>query len=305
MTRLTAISRNGPPVYSVRSAIGAAAIVAVMTLALLWPASEVRAAKILLTERPQENLSTEESDYLDNLEEEVIEEFEEAEFQHIDQSQASLSEKFKSGEDNYLVRAEFWIHTGGIKIKLFVFKVEVDSASTVLGQEKIWSYPIVLGALDQDIEDHVGRIHRDLGGHFLPSIEFYMASAAETRLLANCIWAQDTDDTTMAQLSEFTTLRYYKILITTLGTRYRIKGIGRSEYKHICKGSGDFEHPQARAYDHVIYGFLTGGEDQPHVNLLWKRNDGGVPKEVDFILSGRDGMSVTEEISRGVLQIAP
>ena len=302
---MTAISRKGPTVYSVGLAIGAAVVAAIVALALLWPAGEARAAKIFLTERPQQNLSTQESDYLDNLEEEVIEDFEEAEFQHINLSQTRLSEEFKSGEDNYLVRAKFWIHPRGIKIKLLVLKVEVDSAPTVLREKKIWSYAIGLGVRNQDLENHLDRLDRELGEIFIPSVQFYMASANKKRLLANCIWADFPADKKMAKMSKFTTLRYHEKLTIALGTKYRIKGIERSEYLHICKGSKNFKHPQARAYDHVVSGFLTEGEDHLSVVLLWRRNDERITKEVELILSSRDEMSVTEEISRGVLEIAP
>jgi hypothetical protein len=273
-------------------------------LAMLWPGAP-RAAKVLLIERPQQNLTNTQTDYLFDLQEELVEKLEEAEFQRVDERRTNLFELIKEDAENYFIRAKLTIHPQGIKIKLFVLKAEADRATSEVREEKVWSYPIVLGT--QDIEHHVSKIHGALGGHFIPSLKFYMSSAGETRLLANCIWAEDPTNQANAELSKFATLHYSELLdISALAQQYRIKGIERSEYNYVCAGSRDFEHPHARAYDHVVWGFLTYGRSQQSVVLLWQQNDGGRPKkQVDITLIGQDMSDVTDEISRHVMELAP
>jgi hypothetical protein len=145
-------------------------------------------------------------------------------------------------------------------------------------------------------------LKREFTARIIPTIFFFMSKDKGERLLASCIWP-DIDDDALNQSSREVTIHYHEHLQTlNPDNKYLIKGIDRTEFTHYCLGTEPMELPLKGAYDHIVYGYLTG---KGSIDLYWEGSKNLYQNRKETSLQASTDSEIAREIAQKVFEIAP
>jgi hypothetical protein len=190
-------------------------------------------------------------------------------------------------------------HAGvGMQFKFFNTGWREDSTTFKETLDGRYSKGFAAKNLDNDLT----LLKREFTSRIIPTIFFFMSKEKGERLLASCIWP-DIDDAALNQSSREVTIHYHEHLQTiNPGNKYLIKGIDRTEFTHYCLGTEPDALPLKGAYDHVVYGYLTG---KGSIDLYWEGAKNSYQNRKETSLQASTDSEIAREIAQKVFEIAP
>ena len=168
----------------------------------------------------------------------------------------------------YYLEMKFYVGEPGIALDLLFMKVRPALGP---GAEfgillKDWQFGFPWDPLANEFTQSINKF-----GWVVPPYIRYENRAGEggERFLANCIWANDLDDSVLIDLSQKLTSGYgHHLLKSEMERNYAIKNIDRREWQYVCSSKGIGDHPGQDGFTHWVSGFIQA--DRKTIELQWQ-----------------------------------